>query len=404
MTERQALFEAILANPDDDLPRLVFADWLEEHGETDRSEFIRVQIERARLDEYDPLRGVLQERERELAKCLVEEESPFRELLARQLLPDHGRGWDFNPWEYERGFIECVEFWSPDEFLGEAEALFRLAPIRHLYVHGEDGWSELFQSPHFAHLHTLEINRANVSDAELMLLASSTHAHHLKCLAVEGAGISDVGFGALTRSFALSGLECLSLQKDPHGGGTNFIGPTGIHHLINAPYFTRLTRLDFSGNILGPMGASFLASWVRGNQLTHLRLSNCGLRGDAWTPLLSSPHLNRLKQLDLSNNGLDAAFAQTLATWPNLSTLRHLDLDGNPLLSFGIIPLIESPALASLQLLSLAETGIGDAGVRAILASPHLNGIRHLDLRGNGMILAQEREALKRRFGDRALV
>ncbi len=46
MTERLALLSAILAAPDDDLPRLVFADWLEEHGTTDadaaRVEFIRL--------------------------------------------------------------------------------------------------------------------------------------------------------------------------------------------------------------------------------------------------------------------------------------------------------------------------------------------------------------------------
>jgi uncharacterized protein (TIGR02996 family) len=46
MNHRLALLSAILANPDDDLPRLVFADWLEENGTTDadtaRVEFIRL--------------------------------------------------------------------------------------------------------------------------------------------------------------------------------------------------------------------------------------------------------------------------------------------------------------------------------------------------------------------------
>lgn len=45
MTTREGLMAAILAAPDDDLPRLVFADWLEENGEVDRAEFIRVQCE-----------------------------------------------------------------------------------------------------------------------------------------------------------------------------------------------------------------------------------------------------------------------------------------------------------------------------------------------------------------------
>jgi uncharacterized protein (TIGR02996 family) len=41
--------EAILAAPDDDVARLVFADWLTEHGEEDYGEFIRVQCELAAL-------------------------------------------------------------------------------------------------------------------------------------------------------------------------------------------------------------------------------------------------------------------------------------------------------------------------------------------------------------------
>ncbi len=43
----EAFLKSILANPDDDGLRLVAADWLEEHGECDRAEFIRVQVELA---------------------------------------------------------------------------------------------------------------------------------------------------------------------------------------------------------------------------------------------------------------------------------------------------------------------------------------------------------------------
>lgn len=47
----QALLRAILTNSDDDLPRLVLADWLDEHGgDPDRAEFIRVQCELASID------------------------------------------------------------------------------------------------------------------------------------------------------------------------------------------------------------------------------------------------------------------------------------------------------------------------------------------------------------------
>jgi uncharacterized protein (TIGR02996 family) len=47
MTEA-ALLAAILAHPDQDDPRLVYADWFDDNGEPDRSAFIRAQVELAR--------------------------------------------------------------------------------------------------------------------------------------------------------------------------------------------------------------------------------------------------------------------------------------------------------------------------------------------------------------------
>src|SRR5262245_46285153 len=57
-----ALLHGCKDNPDDNAPRLVLADWLEEHGEPERAEFIRLQcrgndqgtpgaVERARREE-----------------------------------------------------------------------------------------------------------------------------------------------------------------------------------------------------------------------------------------------------------------------------------------------------------------------------------------------------------------
>jgi uncharacterized protein (TIGR02996 family) len=50
LPEWAALVAAIKANPDDDLPRLVAADWLQEHGEDERAEWIRVSLELAKCD------------------------------------------------------------------------------------------------------------------------------------------------------------------------------------------------------------------------------------------------------------------------------------------------------------------------------------------------------------------
>jgi uncharacterized protein (TIGR02996 family) len=48
MTDRAAFVAAIEADPDSDLPRLAWADWLDDHGEPERAELIRVQCELAR--------------------------------------------------------------------------------------------------------------------------------------------------------------------------------------------------------------------------------------------------------------------------------------------------------------------------------------------------------------------
>lgn len=54
MNDEAAILRAVLASPGDDLPRLAYADWLEETGtDDDRAELIRVQIEAARIERDD---------------------------------------------------------------------------------------------------------------------------------------------------------------------------------------------------------------------------------------------------------------------------------------------------------------------------------------------------------------
>ena len=67
MTHDEAFLQSIRETPDDDAPRLIYADWLEEHGDARaaaRAEFIRLQCQRARLPAYDPRRQDLLDRER----------------------------------------------------------------------------------------------------------------------------------------------------------------------------------------------------------------------------------------------------------------------------------------------------------------------------------------------------
>ncbi len=45
MTDRHAFLRVIKDNPADDTPRLVYADWLEEHGESERAQIIRTAVQ-----------------------------------------------------------------------------------------------------------------------------------------------------------------------------------------------------------------------------------------------------------------------------------------------------------------------------------------------------------------------
>src|SRR5215813_14910898 len=65
MANSNGFLEAIRAAPDDDGPRLVYADWLEERGDP-RGEFIRIQCVLEHIADDAPERPDLEAREQEL--------------------------------------------------------------------------------------------------------------------------------------------------------------------------------------------------------------------------------------------------------------------------------------------------------------------------------------------------
>lgn len=98
-TDCDAMLKGVLMSPADDLPRLVLADWLEERGQEDRAEFIRVQCEIARLEEsgeaceIDPDEGHTC-CEEPCPVCRSVEEYVQLEQRAVELLGgDYGRNW-----------------------------------------------------------------------------------------------------------------------------------------------------------------------------------------------------------------------------------------------------------------------------------------------------------------------
>src|SRR5437016_2642828 len=115
MTEDQAFLQAILEAHDDDAPRLVYADWLDDHGDEWRAEFIRVQCEAARLPEGDPRRRELAARADELLwsmrGVLEPEEEDYQDYVARMEAggwTEDPERWDWRGWCYPPGGL----FWD----------------------------------------------------------------------------------------------------------------------------------------------------------------------------------------------------------------------------------------------------------------------------------------------------
>jgi uncharacterized protein (TIGR02996 family) len=95
MTHDDAFLQAIGESPDDDTPRVIYADWLDDHGHYERAEFIRVQCQLARMPAGDGQRHPLEE-------------------LERRLLERHQGEWlgslrpSLSAWRFRRGFLDAV--------------------------------------------------------------------------------------------------------------------------------------------------------------------------------------------------------------------------------------------------------------------------------------------------------
>jgi|SRR5579883_870888 len=59
LLQHEAFLRAIFDSPDDDTPRLVYADFLQEHGDEDRATYIRCACELARCADGDPRQELL---------------------------------------------------------------------------------------------------------------------------------------------------------------------------------------------------------------------------------------------------------------------------------------------------------------------------------------------------------
>jgi uncharacterized protein (TIGR02996 family) len=192
----------VIAAPDQDAPRVAFASWCDSRGDS-RGEFIRLQLRAAnKIDPLDSEAAQAYWRSMDLLKLHAEKWMRFVRPYARGA-------------QYYRGFVTLVSD-SATEFLKDADALFRLAPIQHVDV-------------------------VPPLDGRLSALLACPHLSKLRGLSLRGLKIGDAGACAVAACAGLAALRYLDL-------GLNDIGMDGVTALLESPHLNKLVIVPFDGN------------------------------------------------------------------------------------------------------------------------------------------------------------
>jgi uncharacterized protein (TIGR02996 family) len=389
--DHENFLQAIVADPDDDTPRLIYADWLEEHGNP-HGRFIRVQCALERFGLGDPRRLTFEDEAEDLLAAHEEE------WTARL------RGGADN-WTFRRGFVEDVAA-DGETFLANANAWFAAFPLRRVCLRLPTGlMPALARDRHLVQLESLAFRGHFLRDRELRELLASPYLNRLTALDLREQGIETGGVRALAESPLISGLQLLDLGNNRAVGdqavralaaasgaaslrtlklgGTNLTA-RGVNDLFGSVTLSALRELDLSSVQWRDL-SGFVESMARSpvlGKLTALNLARHPLPLTELQRLLSVLGRPGFLRLGLSDCRLEAGSAEALAATP-FGSLEALDLSRNRIGSDGARALAESSALANLTELHLGWTDVRDTGVKAIASSPHLTRLTVLDLAHN---------------------
>jgi uncharacterized protein (TIGR02996 family) len=280
-TDEAALLSAVEANPTDDLPRLVYADWLEEHGHPVRAEFVRLQCEIARLetDRRAEVRahhhGLWQRQGELLATHRGELLGPLAELPGRADA------------KFYRGFPDEVEL-SVTDFLAHGAALDAARPRPRVRVNlVADRLAEFVRSPHLGCV--TEIGGYSPTlGAELVfgdgptapsadeMAAAAGRLARLEVLDLEGCWIEDADCERLAR-LTFPALVELDLSN-------NNITDAGVSNLLRG---TLPRQLILGGNPITDQGAIELADRLGNSPVQYLNLRRTHVGEEGWNALLT---------------------------------------------------------------------------------------------------------------------
>jgi uncharacterized protein (TIGR02996 family) len=342
MSEEKALLKAIWEHPLEDAARLVYADWLQETGDparVARAEFIRLQCERARLDEWDDAERIekLKARAAELSQL---HRKAWMEGVPKALLHATMR----------RGFLAPQrQRHTGAKFLELRAVSFKAAPLWNFSLTGlYRNFDRVFASPLLLRAGVLMIDLFKYPHDALAKLAGNDH---------------------------LWNVENLELKSGYHRPGS-------VTAFFDGPGAAALTHLRFGSTVTRAAVAAL------GETRTAARLQSLTLYMGPADPvdgaLFSAARFPNLRALDLgasaqvTGGGWEAGEIATILTAAPNTRLRRLGLGGCYLGDPGLKALAEWPGLAHLRWLDVTRASGTAVGYRALASSPFTENLKHL--------------------------
>ncbi|HEU0037622.1 MAG TPA: TIGR02996 domain-containing protein [Kofleriaceae bacterium] len=406
MTVEAELLAAILADPDDDAPRLVYADWLSERGDP-RGAQIVAACELARMDRRDP-------RYRATAAQAHADTPPIPvDALPRGATAARPRRGFYTELQLDiealpalRGYLDRQPVERIVLSIGHKTQLRELrrttlGRVRELALK----LSFLLEpsrtlercAPMLSEIRTLEIDAPGIDDRALATLLA--HAPELRALVIRGGGAT--GRSARTIVDGAPNLERLELR----GYTLDQLAP-----FAELPHRRDLTASYVRGHdareldaLFGPLDrialigardplAERIAAAAR--SLTSLRLAHdVGDRG-----LAAAARIAGLRALAI-DGGAGAPGGAALLDSATFANLYDLALDSR--IDDALTEqLVTDPRAAGLRTLRLSSA-LTDRGARVLAESPYLDDLEELHVRYNALITPAGCAALTARFGDR---
>jgi len=240
---KTGLLNAIIENPDEDTPRLAFADFLDENGDDhDRAEFIRLQCGLSRAD----------------GTTIGCESAPNRQ---DELLCQHRERWEAETFGrmakevmFRRGFPESCST-TAAEFIQQGAEWCQRTPLRELGMSALSGQAEqLTACSYLRHLTRLEILDRDFGDADLAVVAGSLHFARIEDLSIgkwwprHPTQVTDEGIRNLAESEFLPRLKHLNITASWN------LCWSGLSTLAQSKRITGLRSLQLSNTIIDDRG------------------------------------------------------------------------------------------------------------------------------------------------------